>query len=47
VQHGVLVILGEISVFDDLLDLAFAVIVLDFVRKIAGEHKGVIAGAGD
>lgn len=47
VQHRVLVFVCEMFVFDDLLDLVFAVVVVDFVRKIAGEHKGLIADRFD
>ena len=46
-QNRVLVGIAEMLVFDDLLDLMFAVLVVDFMRKIAGKHKRLVSHGCD
>ena len=42
-QHRVLVIVGEMLILDDLFDFMLAIFVIDLVRKVAGEHEGLVA----
>jgi len=47
VQNSVLVVVGKMLVFNDLRNFTFAVIVIHFVGKIAGEHEGLVSDRFD
>ena len=46
-QNRVHVLVGKVLVLNDLCNFTFAVVVIHFVGKIAGEHKGLVANRFD
>jgi hypothetical protein len=46
-QNSVLVVVGKMLVVNDLRNFTFAVVVIHFVGKIAGEHEGLVSDRFD